>query len=143
MDDHTLPLTQHQSLLPLTRPAGPQQTYTSPDMRFPEFRLSQTMSNPSINGVVEITPPRSEIGAMSPKRISAEVPKPPKAHRKKSGFSSFVNSMLGSPRQIRISAPENPTHITHVCFNEATGQFTVRCTDEYFIWNDCVVYVLT
>jgi len=63
---------------------------------------------------------------MSPKRISADLahhPKP-RAHRKKSGFSSFVNSMLGSPRQIKISAPENPTHITHVCFNEETGQFT-------------------
>lgn len=79
----------------------------------------------SPNGV-EITPPRSETGTMSPKRISADLAHhlKPRAQRKKSGFSSFVNSMLGSPRQIKISAPENPTHITHVCFNEETGQFT-------------------
>lgn len=45
--------------------------------------------------------------------------------RKKSGFSSFMNSMLGSPKNIKISAPENPIHVTHVGYDNATGQFTV------------------
>ncbi|OJI98590.1 hypothetical protein ASPVEDRAFT_124272 [Aspergillus versicolor CBS 583.65] len=43
---------------------------------------------------------------------------------KKSSFSSFVNSMLGSPRGIKISAPENPVHVTHVGYDNQTGQFT-------------------
>ncbi|KAF7591815.1 signal transducing kinase of the PAK [Aspergillus hancockii] len=43
---------------------------------------------------------------------------------KKASFSSFVNSMLGSPRGIKISAPENPVHVTHVGYDNQTGQFT-------------------
>ncbi|PYH91430.1 serine/threonine kinase Ste20 [Aspergillus ellipticus CBS 707.79] len=43
---------------------------------------------------------------------------------KKSSFSSFVTSMLGSPRGIKISAPENPVHVTHVGYDNQTGQFT-------------------
>lgn len=43
---------------------------------------------------------------------------------KKSSFSTFVNSMLGSPRGVKISAPENPVHVTHVGYDNQTGQFT-------------------
>lgn len=43
---------------------------------------------------------------------------------KKASFSSFVNSMLGSPRNMKISAPENPVHVTHVGYDNQTGQFT-------------------
>lgn len=129
MDDHSQPLTQPRHLSTTNRPLPPQQSHTSPDLRFGEFTL------PTLNGRrvstegvgAEITPPRSDGGTMSPKRVSGDIAqqlKPLRAQRKKSGFSSFVNSMLGSPRQIKISAPENPTHITHVCFNEETGQFT-------------------
>ncbi|KAK5946764.1 signal transducing kinase of the PAK [Knufia obscura] len=126
MDDQSLHLTQQRSLPAPPRPDPPQQTYTSPDLRLGDFGMTTLGDVASPNGV-EITPPRSETGTMSPKRISGDLAhqlKPIRAHRKKSGFSSFVNSMLGSPRQIKISAPENPTHITHVCFNEETGQFT-------------------
>ena len=49
--------------------------------------------------------------------------------KKKSGFSSFMNSVLGSPRNVKISAPENPVHVTHVGFDNETGQFTVRIYD--------------
>jgi hypothetical protein len=45
--------------------------------------------------------------------------------RKKSGFSNFMNSVLGSPRRINISNPENPVHVTHVGYDNETGQFTV------------------
>ena len=48
--------------------------------------------------------------------------------KKKSGFSSFVNSMLGSPRKVPISRPENPVHVMHVGYDNETGQFTV-CRD--------------
>ena len=128
MDDHAQPLNQSRHLS-ASRPHPPQQSHTSPDLRFGEFTLPSFGGRRVSTDVVgaEITPPRSDGGTMSPKRVSADVSqqlKPLRAQRKKSGFSSFVNSMLGSPRQIRISAPENPTHITHVCFNEETGQFT-------------------
>ncbi|KAJ5495722.1 Serine/threonine-protein kinase ste20 [Penicillium diatomitis] len=46
------------------------------------------------------------------------------ARSKKASFSSFVSSMLGSPRNIKISAPENPVHVTHVGYDNQTGQFT-------------------
>lgn len=76
--------------------------------------------------MMENTPPRSENGILSPKRFSGEAQiSKPTALRKKSGFSSFVNSMLGSPRTIKISAPENPMHMIHVGFDNETGQFTV------------------
>ena len=76
---------------------------------------------------MEITPPRSDNGAVSPKRYSDDASgKPPGPLRKKSGFSSFMNSMLGSPRTIKIGAPENPVHMIHVGYDNVTGQFTVR-----------------
>ena len=46
--------------------------------------------------------------------------------RKKSGFSGFMNSLVGSPKKPLISAPENPVHVTHVGYDSTTGQFTVR-----------------
>lgn len=45
--------------------------------------------------------------------------------RKKTGFSGFMNSLVGSPKKPVISAPENPVHVTHVGYDSATGQFTV------------------
>ena len=45
--------------------------------------------------------------------------------RRKTGLSNLMNSMLGSPRSIKISAPENPVHVTHVGYDNDTGQFTV------------------
>ncbi|CAM1506403.1 Fc.00g060440.m01.CDS01 [Cosmosporella sp. VM-42] len=44
--------------------------------------------------------------------------------RKKSGFSGFMNSLVGSPKKPVISAPENPVHVTHVGYDSQTGQFT-------------------
>ena len=84
--------------------------------------------------MTEVTPPRSENGTLSPKRFSGEAQyTKPTALRKKSGFSSFVNSMLGSPRTIKISAPENPMHMIHVGYDNVTGQFTVSSTLRCFI----------
>jgi p21-activated kinase 1 len=90
--------------------------------------MSQPQSiPPGGQPMTENSPPtKLENGTLSPKRFSGEafLPKPT-AMRKKSGFSSFVNSMLGSPRTIKISAPENPMHMIHVGYDNVTGQFTV------------------
>ena len=48
----------------------------------------------------------------------------PSVLRKKSGFSSFVTSLVSSPKKPLISAPENPIHVTHVGYDSSTGQFT-------------------
>lgn len=55
-------------------------------------------------------------------RYSDEV-KDTRGLKKKSGFSSFFN--LSSPRRPNISAPENPVHVTHVGYDQETGEFTV------------------
>lgn len=98
-------------------------THTSPDPR----GLHLLRSPPLSSRTMEVTPPRSDHGATSPKRHSDDSSsgKPSLSGRKKSGFSSFVNSMLGSPRNIKISAPENPIHMIHVGYDNVTGQFTV------------------
>ncbi|GAB1732200.1 hypothetical protein NU195Hw_g7985t1 [Hortaea werneckii] len=54
-------------------------------------------------------------------RYSDEV-KDTRGLKKKSGFSSFFN--LASPRRPNISAPENPVHVTHVGYDQETGEFT-------------------
>lgn len=75
----------------------------------------------------EKAPPRvGENQIISPKRYSDESKDPKQGMmRKKSGFSGFINSMgIGSPRGVKISAPENPVHVTHVGYDNKTGQFT-------------------
>ncbi|KAL7900161.1 kinase-like domain-containing protein [Trichoderma sp. SZMC 28014] len=67
----------------------------------------------------------ADAGLMSPKRFSDEAKdSKPTTSRKKSGFSGFVNSLVGSQRKPVISAPENPVHVTHVGYDSTTGQFT-------------------
>ncbi|KAJ3484724.1 hypothetical protein NLG97_g6985 [Lecanicillium saksenae] len=70
---------------------------------------------------------RVEAQAAQPKRYSDEagsIPAKPPNTRKKSGFSGFVNSLVGSQKKPMISAPENPIHVTHVGYDSSTGQFT-------------------
>lgn len=74
------------------------------------------------------TSPLLDSGSTTPKRYSDEG-KNVAPWKKKGGFSSFMNSVLGSPRNVKISAPENPVHVTHVGFDSETGQFTVRIYD--------------
>jgi p21-activated kinase 1 len=107
------------------RPAPPPlyHTHTSPEPRGLHFLRSSTTNE----SMMEVTPPRSDNGTTSPKRYSddSNSGKPLISGRKKSGFSSFMNSMLGSPRNIKISSPENPIHMIHVGYDNVTGQFTV------------------
>ncbi|KAJ5225911.1 hypothetical protein N7468_007136 [Penicillium chermesinum] len=55
---------------------------------------------------------------------NSQLPAPRGRKDKKASFSSFVSSMLGSPRHVKISSPENPVHVTHVGYDNQTGQFT-------------------
>jgi p21-activated kinase 1 len=79
-----------------------------------------------------ITPPRSDQGSKSPaQRYSDDSEAATKSKnrksdggKKKGAFSSFVNSMLGSPRRPTISTPSNPMHVTHVSIDNQTGEFT-------------------
>lgn len=99
------------------RPPLPHSHHTSPALR---QSSSYTALNPRMNTAL----PQIQDAAPSSKRNSDEGNTT--KTRKKSGFSNFVNSMLGSPRNIKISAPENPVHVTHVGYDNQTGQFTVR-----------------
>ncbi len=64
---------------------------------------------------------------LASKRFSDEAKelKGPGVLRKKSGFSGFMTSLVGSPKKPLISMPENPVHLTHVGYDSNTGQFTV------------------
>lgn len=104
------------------------QSHTSAKLRKPHLRQSAsfiTKRSPTMDN----NSPRSESTASnSPRqRYSDESSSngPLRSFRKKSGFSSLMNSIVGSPRRPAISAPENPVHVTHVGFNYDTGEFTV------------------
>ena len=114
----------------LRRPPPPPLSHSTPDayMTNPP-RQSQSFSTG--DGMSETTAPRvSENQLISPKRYSDESKDPkPGMIRKKSGFSGFMSSIgVGSPRGVKISAPENPVHVTHVGYDSNTGQFTVSWT---------------
>jgi p21-activated kinase 1 len=114
----------------LRRPPPPPLSYTSPEPRLapqpPPLRQSASFS--AGDRTNEKTPPRiADNQVISPKRYSDESKEPKQGMlKKKSGFSGFMNSIgVGSPRGVKISAPENPVHVTHVGYDNQTGQFTV------------------
>jgi len=95
----------------------------------PQLRQSASFAAGKRPNMDTVTPPRSDASLNSPRqRYSDEANAQIKGLRKKSGFSSFVNNLVGSPRRPQISAPENPVHVTHVGYNYDTGEFTVRYT---------------
>ena len=114
----------------LRRPGPPPLSHTTSNakMMSPTVRHSSSFSigDRSVN----TTPSDSESSISRSKRYSDEASggKSSTAFRKKSGISSFIGSVLGSPRSnsVKISAPENPVHVTHVGYDNNTGQFTVR-----------------
>lgn len=94
----------------------------------PALRYSKSVAAMDVGStIVEKSGARVEAQAATPKRYSDEtgVPAKPPNTRKKSGFSGFVNSLVGSQKKPMISAPENPIHVTHVGYDSSTGQFTV------------------
>lgn len=118
----------------LQRPPPPQSSHTSPAyMISPQLR--QTASFTAGDKMNEKAPPRvGENQLISPKRYSDETKEPKSGMlRKKSGFSGFMSSIgVGSPRGVKISAPENPVHVTHVGYDNTTGQFTVSISIDQF-----------
>lgn len=109
------------------RPGPPPLSHTSPDTRMMSPALRQSASFSVGDRSTDLISPRAETGGITPKRYSDEANggRNSATWKKKSGFSSFMNSVLGSPRNVKISAPENPVHVTHVGFDNDTGQFTV------------------
>lgn len=114
----------------LRRPGPPPLSHTAPYSKTMTPSLRQSASFSSTDEPLGRARAGSESAfASSSKRYSDEAGgKSPAPWRKKSGISSFFGSVLGSPRSnsVKISAPENPVHVTHVGFDNATGQFTVR-----------------
>ena len=112
----------------LRRPPPPPLSHTSPDTRLLSPALRTSASFTAGDRMNEKSGPKvSENQLISPKRYSDES-RDPKAGmiRKKSGFSGFLNNIgVGTPRGIKISAPENPVHVTHVGYDNQTGRFTV------------------
>ena len=113
------------------RPPPPPLSHTTSDPQLVSPPLTQSASFSAGDRMNEKTPPRvSENQLISPKRYSDETKEPKQGMiRKKSGFSGFMSSIgVSSPRGIKISAPENPVHVTHVGYDNQTGQFTVGLT---------------
>jgi len=129
--------TATQSSHPPPRPA-----YTQPVLSVDPSRLNnkkspklrQSASFTALARKMEsITPPRSDGGTKSPRQRYSDEGETAKKRKsdggkKKGAFSSFVNSMLGSPRRPTISTPTNPMHVTHVSIDNETGEYTVRDT---------------
>lgn len=89
----------------------------------PNIALSQSLAATG-RQMDDIPQPRADLGMRSPRQRLSDEAKEGKL-RKKSGFSSFVNNLVGTPRKPTISAPENPVHVTHVGYDQETGEFTV------------------
>ncbi|KAL1838703.1 hypothetical protein VTJ49DRAFT_2293 [Mycothermus thermophilus] len=91
----------------------------------PALRQSATFPTSDVPIMSEKANSKADAAA-SHKRYSDESKesKIPSMLRKKSGFSGFMNSLVGSPKKPLISAPENPVHVTHVGYDSSTGQFT-------------------
>lgn len=119
----------------LRRPGPPSLSYTTPNSKMMSPSLRQSASFSIGDRTVNATPPDTDsISVSSSKRYSDEAGKVSTPWKKKSGISSFIGSVLGSPRSnsVKISAPENPVHVTHVGFDNETGQFTV-CARQLFV----------
>ncbi|KAI9736535.1 MAG: signal transducing kinase of the PAK [Claussenomyces sp. TS43310] len=110
----------------LRRPPPPPLSHTSPDTRMMMSPALTSSTSFTTGDRSEKAPPRvAENQLISPKRYSDEGKEPRSASfRKKSGFSGFMNSLVGTKGRVNISAPENPVHVTHVGYDNQTGQFT-------------------
>ena len=116
------PRLQQQSDFTALRPSRTNEsssTGSTVALADPSVRLSESFAATG-RRMEDIASPRGDL------RYGDEA-KEGKALKKKSGFSKFVNDLVGSPRRPAISAPENPVHVTHVGYDQETGEFTV-CT---------------
>lgn len=118
--------TKSPALSP-SRPNNPRAAFTAPDARTAGlFRQSASFSA-AADPMAASEKSQGSKPSDNAKRFSDESkePKMSSVLRKKSGFSGFMTSLVGSPKKPTISAPENPVHVTHVGYDSSTGQFTV------------------
>ncbi|PBP20942.1 putative Serine/threonine-protein kinase MST20 [Diplocarpon rosae] len=111
----------------LRRPTAPPLVPSASESRMMSPPLRQSASFSAGDRMGDKTSPRvNENQLISPKRYSDESREPKGGMlRKKSAFSGFMSSIgVGSARGVKISAPENPVHVTHVGYDNQTGQFT-------------------
>nr|POE75535.1 serine/threonine-protein kinase ste20 [Quercus suber] len=101
---------------------GPHIPLYLPNVADPTVNLSQSLAATG-RKMQDVTIPHGELGGglTSPRQRMSDEAKENKL-KKKTGFSSFFN--LSSPRRPAISAPENPVHVTHVGYDQQTGEFT-------------------
>lgn len=109
------------------RPPPPPLSHTAPadpKVASPSARTSGGYAS----GAEKHTRRISTNNIISPKRLSNNETRESKGAgmRKKSGFSGFMNGILNPPKKMTVGAPENPVHVTHVGYDNETGQFTVR-----------------
>ncbi|KAJ6028619.1 hypothetical protein N7540_004195 [Penicillium herquei] len=111
--------TETDASSPTHQPPPIRSQHSSPDPRHRSI-LRQSASFTTLPSRMDSFAHRDTERAHASKRYSDEAGAsngshvPTRGRSKKASFSSFVNSMLGSPRNIKISAPENPVHVTHV-----------------------------
>ena len=108
-----------------TQYQNPNQSTTT--LANPDVELSQSLAATG-RRMDDLTGPRSDLSGRSPRQRLSDEAKDGKAQKKKTGFSSFVNNLVGTPKRPAISAPENPVHVTHVGYDQETGEFTVSAT---------------
>ena len=126
LQPHTPRLVQQHSDVTAARPTQAHHARSSSStvtLANPEVRLSQSLAATG-RRMDDITAPRGELGTRSPRNRLSDEAKESKANKKKSGFSSFMNK-IGGPKRPAISAPEDPVHVTHVGYDQETGEFTV------------------
>ena len=120
-------ILQHQPPPPQPQPS--KRASISQVLSSPRLRQSASFYQPVQRQMETATTPRSNHGTQSPRqRYSDEANGSGGGAklRKKSGISNVLEKFMSSPRKPQISAPENPVHVTHVGYNEETGEFTVR-----------------
>ncbi|TKA67060.1 hypothetical protein B0A55_10413, partial [Friedmanniomyces simplex] len=90
----------------------------------PTVRLSQSLvaTGRRMEDIPQQQQRSNFAGMTSPRQRYSDEVKESKVLKKKSGLASFFN--LSSPRRPAISAPENPVHVTHVGYDQETGEFT-------------------
>ncbi|MDI1489769.1 MAG: signal transducing kinase of the PAK [Ramalina farinacea] len=110
----------------LRRPGPPPSSHTAPYGKAMSPSLRPSASFSSTDRSFDRVRSGSESGYSSSSKRYSDDANGVKAGKKKSMMSSFIGSVIGSPRPnpVKISAPENPVHVTHVGFDNQTGQFT-------------------
>ena len=111
----------------LRRPGPPQslKSTSNASIMSPSLRQSASFSIGDRSGGV--TPTRVDSGlTTSSKRYSDEASgKSTASGKKRNALSTLMDKFVGTQKGIKISQPENPVHVTHVGFDNETGQFTV------------------